>query len=760
MLRVSFLGRLRIAALALVCAPWATAPAQEAPAKTTSKDKDIPLQSPDSNSQLCPRAQVRAREILAVLDAKASPAVKAFATSILAEAGTTARPDVPWDEFAGIAYLKGNPDTALWAEVHALALNGRAEYAGHAGVYLLNLKNLDDAKLFLHCANDMGWRSASLFEALALAYDTSQDTKDKDKAKQYIDQAQSLNPGDLILQAESSLITTGTLPPIPPRKKDDLDPLLDDLERHFRDVNSRLRAAIQLLDQIGKIVSVPLAADYLKGQDRWEADMRKQLDSIRQVTLPLARISLEEFRKTRFPKASVQLHQAHVTYFRDMVINQWSNFYMDITIHEIQSSVAFLNYGFWNMDLWARAMHTDVLSYVRQGQATKTIAVAAGIATSTGGPGGFYLDPGESGAARYAKAYREADEIERRYTDRHAARVAWCAHLIPAYQDWQASAKSDFQVAADGFNTPAKQLLAWGGAQVAGARGFLVRAMRVFRPVNYTPTGNKGEDAIGQSWARGANSFPQSLNTSYRRLIDLVAGNPENIFSVIPNSLLYNKKSFAVREQNSETALRSASDTLNSLCSLVAAEVFKKLNGDETDATREELFNELVESLDAKLDPTSKCEYSLGKFASAHIEFDWEKSEFHTEAEVKWDFKEATGTKGQKEKLGNWTLSGGATAKYDSHGDPIETEATVGGDVEYDILTGYGEVGIVAERDPATGTWKRMAEVKSSVGLGVGSKEHLGEIACYPAELTMKFDPREVMQKAVRFLGSLDSRNQ
>ena len=87
--------------------------------------------------------------------------MKALALTNLTKAGT-APADVVWGEFAGIAYLRGHPDAALWAEMHALVRNWRAEYVAHAGVYLLSLKNTDDAKLFLHCAYDMGWRSATL----------------------------------------------------------------------------------------------------------------------------------------------------------------------------------------------------------------------------------------------------------------------------------------------------------------------------------------------------------------------------------------------------------------------------------------------------------------------------------------------------------------------------------------------------------------------------------------------------------------------
>ncbi|MFN2572658.1 MAG: hypothetical protein ABR537_13775 [Gemmatimonadales bacterium] len=80
----------------------------------------------------------------------------------------------------------------------------------NTGVYLVSLKNLDDAKLFLHCAYGMGFRGPSLFEALALAYDRSGDHA---KARENILLAQEADPGDQLIQAEVSLITTGALPP-------------------------------------------------------------------------------------------------------------------------------------------------------------------------------------------------------------------------------------------------------------------------------------------------------------------------------------------------------------------------------------------------------------------------------------------------------------------------------------------------------------------------------------------------------------------
>lgn len=689
------------------------------------------------DSESCQRARNRANEILAVLDAKASPAVKAFASSVLAKAGS-ASPDVVWDEFAGMAYLRGNPDTALWAEVHALALNWRAEYVAHAGVYLLNLKNVDDAKLFLHCAYDLGWRSVSLFEALAQAYDAS---KEKDKAKQNIDQAEELNPEDLILQAEASLIASGTLPPIPPRKKDDLDLLLDDLERHFRDVNSRVRDRIHLVEQIDQIAGSKDSVSLLRQQTSWESDMRKRIDRIRQDYLPLARISLEDFRKTRFPQGSTRLHETFVTYFKDLVIEECVFQYVYITTQEVATYANYPSQGAWNADFWAHAMHTDVVSYVQQGQANKATFVEPGGGSSFSCV--LCVEPGFSGAAHYQKALREANQVLQHSSGGRDAVVTWCAHMIPAYQGWQTSAKSEFQNAAEGFSAPAKQLLAWGGAEAADARSFLIRAMRVYKPINYTPMGDKTEDNVGKAYSGQANSFPQLINQTYRGLIKQVAGNPES--PLIPKSLTDNQKAFAREEGMMEQELHSTAQSLIRECSPVATEVLKRLNGSDADATREELFNDLVESLNAKLEPTTKCEFELGDFASAHIEFDWEKSEIHTEVEASWDFK-----KGERGG-GEWKLAGGTTTKFDSHGNPIESEVTVAGDAQLDIGRGYVEVGIVAERDPATDTWKREAEVKGAIGLGVEEK-HFGGFACYPGEVTMKFDPREVMQKAVRYL--------
>src|SRR2546421_547983 len=697
-----------------------------------------------ADSELCQQARTRAQKVLAVLDAKASAQVKALALTNLTKAGT-APADVVWDEFAGIAYLRGHPDAALWAEMHALVRNWRAEYVAHAGVYLLSLKNTDDAKLFLHCAYDMGWRSATLLEALALAYDKS---GDQSKAREYIVQAQELNPEDQILQAERSLITEGTLPPIPPRKKDDLDWILEELERHFRQVSAELRAAIAVEQQIERMSGMGYAADHLQTQIRWETTTRQEIDRIRQVALPLARMSLDELRKTRFPQASARLHGVFLAYFRNELIFQCVNADVSITINEIQSLTSYYNEGSWSLDLWAHAMHTDMISYARQAEATRAYA-------NPGFVGDIWaLDA--PGAAGYTKAYREADEIGRHYPDRsREGRIAWCTHMLPAYQAWKAAANSQYQIGADGFDGAGKLLLGWGGAKVADARGYAVRAMRGYSRIEYTPTGNRLEDDMSHSYSTRSNSFSSIMNSSFRLLVERVAGNPQDVRAAIPNKILYNRESFFQNKQDAESRLAAAANTLTGMCSPVAAEVLKKLDGSETDATREELFSELVESLDAKLEQTSWCEFSIGDYASAHITLDWETAEFHTETTAEWEFKKGAESKGGDE---NWSLYAGTTTVFDSHGDPVQSEVTVGGTASYDILRGYGEVSIVAERDPTTGTWKRMAEVKSSVGLGVG-KEHVGEIACYPAELTMKFDPRNVMQKAIRFLGSLDSHN-
>jgi len=676
-----------------------------------------------------------------VLDTKASDQVKALASNTLTKAGTTP-PDVVWDEFAGIAYLRGHPDAALWAEMHALGRSWRAEYVAHAGVYLLSLKNTDDAKLFLHCAYDMKWRSATLFEALALAYDNS---GDQSKAREYIVQAEELSPEDQILQAERSLITEGRLPPIPPRKKDDLDWMLEELERHFRKVSAELRAAIAVEQQIEQLTGTGHAAEDLQTEIRWETGTRQQIDRIRQVNLPLARISLDELRRTRFPQASARLHGLFRTNFKNEVISQCVHLYVLITVNEIQSLTSYYVVGGWSLDLWAHAMHTDMISYAREAEATRDSNPGFGDIWALDAPG----------AVGFLKAYGEAGEIARHYPDRsREGRIAWCAHLLPAYQDWKTTARSQYQIGADGFNSAAKLLLGWGGAKVADARGYAVRAMRGYSPIRYAPTGNQREDRTAQSYSTQSGSFQSIINASYRLLVERVAGNPQDVQAVIPSTVFHNKESFFQKEQSTEFQLASAASSLTGMCSPVAAEVLKKLDGSETDATREELFNDLVESLDARLDETSWCEFSLGDFASAHISFDWETAEYHTETTAEWEFKKGA----ESEGAGDWSLYGGTTTIFDSHGDPVQSEVTVGGTASYDILRGYGEASIVAERDPATGTWKRMAEVKSSVGLGVG-KEHIGEIACYPAELTMKFDPRTVMQKAVRFLGSLDSHN-
>ena len=140
-------------------------------AKLKSEAADLrakPLPQDEPESLACKEARARGTKLLAELDPKIGAPIRALA----AEEGGAAE---DWDRAAGIAYLAGGPVVSLWAELNALKRSWQAEYVGDAGIYLVALGGLDDARFFLNCALAMGSRSPFVFEALALAYDAAGD---------------------------------------------------------------------------------------------------------------------------------------------------------------------------------------------------------------------------------------------------------------------------------------------------------------------------------------------------------------------------------------------------------------------------------------------------------------------------------------------------------------------------------------------------------------------------------------------------------
>jgi len=711
-----------------------------APASAQPRAQPMVASTPD-----CPAVKKRALEILGVLDAKATAAIQTRMRGALAKAPQST-PAKIWDQFAAVAYLQKHPDTALWAEIHAMQLSWQPDYVGHAGVYLVALKNLDDAKLFLHCSYDMGWRSPSLFEALALAYYRS---GDKQRSADWIDQAEQLAPDDVVLQAEKSIVRSGNPPPLPPPGADELDAAIRGLERHLQRVAGQINAAIAVHKQLAAVFNQPQDDnDWIKSEPKWEADMRKIIANIRGY-LPRARMSYADFQREIYPGGSSLSYEGYKQSFRNQVLAISAFQYSAVTVRLFMVATS-LDYfqGPWKLDLWAHAMHEDLLTQARELKAAQDILQDHAVAQPPNGPA----------EAAYYKAYQDAVRATSGMQDQHAAQVAWCAAIIPAFQQYARSSKSGYQRAADGYNEAAKEYLRWAALEVRDARAYLLKTLPGIKILKAPANAPKNEQAMFAGYAASAELAVKQAKDEYQFILRQAAGDPQNVQSTVPFMLASGQQNFASTEQFTEGMLQSTAQTISSNCSAVAAEVLKKLNPAEAEKTREELLEELEASLGVKAEFAPNCNFNIGPLNTS-IGLDVETGRFQYQVGGEWDLHELGKKKegGAKEERGGAesSLTGSLNVTVDDRGRPTSIEGGVGVDVDADGVVGSGEVTLVSDRDLQTGKVETTAQVKAAIG--VGAKEGDLGVACYPGEVSMVFHPRVVLDKAATYLKSFNA---
>ncbi|MFN2572656.1 MAG: hypothetical protein ABR537_13765 [Gemmatimonadales bacterium] len=458
------------------------------------------------------------------------------------------------------------------------------------------------------------------------------------------------------------------------------------------------------------------------------------------LLLPKARLTFDAYKQTVRTNGTRATYDDYIAETRNTIFYTCATDYIMATTDLLASLVENYNEGgSANMLIGARALHLDLLAYVQSAHDAQDVADRAGHGGGSVQLSGSGFAPGDPAEAAFRKAFFEAQDaganvIHACGTTRECQRralVEVCRVELPAYQQYATEAKSQYQVAANGLNTAVKGFQAWGGGQVADARIYVVMTLGHVR--------RRPNNRVDAMWM-------DMTTAAYRTLVEYASGTPgKAVGATLSTNVRDAEAQFGQMRARGEARLDSWGAQV-SKCEQVAKELLATVD-DSSEATQQELFDRLIESLDAKYDPTIKCEFSLGP-SSVHLQYSLVEDEFHSEVSAGWE-----PVKGEGEP--EWALTAGATATFDANGEPVQSEQTVGGDIEYDLLRARGEVGLVSRRDPNTGAIVRRAEIKGAVGIGIEAGE--AGVGCFPGEVTMEFEPRDVMNKAVDYLRSVDS---
>jgi tetratricopeptide (TPR) repeat protein len=152
-----------------------------------------------------------------------------------------------WHDEAVMIYLRGNMPLAAWAALTAAIDAWQEIFIADAGTMLLALGRYEQGVQFLRCAYETGDRSPYLLEALATGYDK---LGKRDDARRTIDEIDSDEIDDPVIDIEKSFLDTGKPPPPPPAPTDELQRCLWMLDKHMGQIVAAVRRRDRLLDEL------------------------------------------------------------------------------------------------------------------------------------------------------------------------------------------------------------------------------------------------------------------------------------------------------------------------------------------------------------------------------------------------------------------------------------------------------------------------------------------------------------------------------
>jgi len=701
--------------------------------------------------QRCAAGRARATALLTQMTPQIPASIRAAGEEHAAKPSRGLTPADAWDQFAGMAYLSYEPAIALWAELTALKLDWRPEYAANAGVYLVKLNELSDAKLLLHCALAMGYRSPYLFEALAMAYQAS---GEKAEAVKHIQSAAAEAPDDPLIQAEVSLLTTGK-PPAPPKPEsaDALDRAVRELERHFEAV----QAVLKRHDELSRLIEQIHEYDLDKNADpqvlaaKRRAKYRGYLDSLRPA-LASARLTPADVKR-QFPHMTDELARQYLATARS------GAFYLIVDFYFIATDELLLQSRSVRFEelFWADVLRMDVLARAREIHDARKHDYRGSfvIGADRYGTNGETLDaPGLIAAAvlsneandKRSESHRACGQQfgnapEKEKACRLKVDVQYCKVLVPHYYQWANYAKARYFLAARNYGHVAGKWLAWGSEQALDARQYAVRTLKAVPAASDGLTQKIQADHLAR------------LNQRYRRLVSHAGGGSEEPERRSPAWIVAEGASWFARDRsNQEQQLVAAEAELVRLCGAVEQRRLEQLAEEHAKAVRDMLLDRLKGDVNAKWDPTASCSLGFGPGLSMTA-YDSGKVSFSGKLK---DLLAGSLSDGKDVNTGKPTDPYRVRAGFKATvvpGESIGGAFNVSGSGSYGPFNGKSDIGWVAQYDVQRQSWDNHAQIKGALGMGL----KVGGVGatCYPGEFSMKFHPRTVMKDAGAYVRSL-----
>ena len=152
----------------------------------------------------CQSAYKRALELIQEYDIKLSSGDRSMAENVVDKVvkNGASRAD-GYNEYGGGEMMQARYISAAWGSLKAATLEWNPRHVSNVGIYLSYLNRLDDATIFLQCAEKMASQSPFVIEARAMLAYRKLDYK---TATQLIGQAVNMMPGDMNVRYTAGVI--------------------------------------------------------------------------------------------------------------------------------------------------------------------------------------------------------------------------------------------------------------------------------------------------------------------------------------------------------------------------------------------------------------------------------------------------------------------------------------------------------------------------------------------------------------------------
>jgi hypothetical protein len=691
----------------------------------------VPVEEPPAG---CDRARQRAAEILAEIEKEIPAAMQAFVREVAAglEPGDT--PAEGWDQAAALAALNADPPTALWAELQALALQWDEVFATNAGIYLYYLDKHDDAKLFLHCAYDMGARSPFLLEALANAYRTS---GEKETAVHFIDEAASVAPADVFIETEKSLTRTGRPPPPPPPGANDpVERALAELKLHQQSVLAAIERAYALQDRVDDDSGVAEDAERYK---QFRRDMLEIIRGSFQAGHETTRATMS--RMTGLTGNELRSNRTGVFY--SLAIG-----YQDATRYLLREtgSLRMIWCGSTiDLSFWGEALGIQPVQLNRMFLASKNLELDGIKADGLRRENGVFDDFGEAPFAIHSlRAERDQNDglaVCRKLSTPQACEACelevnrkYCATMRARFDEYVAVSGGWLQRAALRFDAVAARRLLWGAVLVEDAYAYASNCAKEF--------------SFGPSQTEAARMLAKAVQERHQELVSLLVGGEESDVQGPAAQARTQAESYRLQKERAEREHEDLGRAIEQTCEPVDRKVLEQLVEEQRLAIQSMLLDRLKRDFDAEWDSTISCTFSAGKHFQAAVD---DTGKVSLGGKWKWLDKKFPG----RDQLPD-EVDVARNYKFNfKDGRFVGVSAGVEGNAKYGPFTSKGSATFGVAWNAKKNDWDFPVEFGGTLGIGFKTKGGYG-MTCYPGKARLKFEARAVARDAYAYVRSLD----